>query len=449
MAPNTKPTSINIYRNIASLERATSDNHSLDFPGTVVHSSPSLSHHHLTDLTMASPRNAAQTLALVFTKRRAMLSIRPHPQSHYRRIPLFSQPITSQHRTYYSNTNNNNNNKNKHDNKPSLSPLSSASPQHSTTRRKSSISLPPSINSEHHLHEVSSRATRNAAAFDAHHSKILSKHDTLFSTWRTRQMILTKRNPIRIHPKSPPNLIPPSPDLPSAYFPSYAHTGRVGPPQFPPDNVLLHDPPSVERMTRAARLARRLLDYVCHPSVARAGRTTEEIDALLHEATVGMGAYPSPLNYHGFPKSVCSSVNEVVCHGIPDSRALVAGDVVSFDVSCYVGGVHGDNCATIVVGDVEDDLDCDSEENQFSWDGYDDTATAADAPRPPMEDWPSVPIPPKTTFATPEEEERFVTARRLVRAALESRDEGVAACRPGGCLSDVGGAIHAVSDAYG
>ena len=242
----------------------------------------------------------------------------------------------------------------------------------------------------------------------------------------------------------PPRLIPPSPDLPPSFFPPYAHTGRIGSTHLPPDHVLIHDDASAERMRRAARLARRLLDYACHPSVARAGRTTEEVDGMLRDAALERGAYPSPLNYMTFPKSVCSSVNEVVCHGIPDSRPLEEGDVVSFDVSCYLGGVHGDNCATVVVGDAEDGFG-----EEFSWDDSTNTEKATDESTTPQKDWPSSHIPQKSTFSSQAEEERFVTARRLVQAALESRDEGVAACKPGGCLSDIGGAIHAVADAYG
>ena len=277
----------------------------------------------------------------------------------------------------------------------------------------------------------------------------------------------TKQNPMKPYPKQPPKLIPPSPELDDinnpSFFPSYAHTSRPGPPTLPPDTVLLHDIDSIARMKAAAQLARRLLDYTCHPSIAQAGRSTEEIDTLLHSAVLKHGAYPSPLNYHSFPKSVCSSINEVVCHGIPDARPLELGDVVSFDVSCYVGGVHGDNCATIIVGDVDDN----DEDVEFSWELFDDTNNKNDNDHPSSskkkqvdettnattiikKDWPSFGgIPHKTKFDSDEEEERFVTARRLVQAALESRDEGVAACRPGGCLSDIGGAIHAVADAYG
>jgi methionyl aminopeptidase len=87
--------------------------------------------------------------------------------------------------------------------------------------------------------------------------------------------------------------------------------------------------------------------------VVRPGITTDEIDVFVHDATIERGAYPSPLNYHGYPKSVCTSVNEIICHGIPDSRELQDGDIVNLDVTCYVGGVHGDTNATFLVGNVD------------------------------------------------------------------------------------------------
>jgi methionyl aminopeptidase len=83
------------------------------------------------------------------------------------------------------------------------------------------------------------------------------------------------------------------------------------------------------------------------------GVTGDEIDAYVHELCIARNAYPSPLNYNGFPKSVCTSVNEVICHGIPDSRTLVDGDIVNLDVTLYLGGVHGDTNATFLVGDVD------------------------------------------------------------------------------------------------
>jgi methionine aminopeptidase len=74
----------------------------------------------------------------------------------------------------------------------------------------------------------------------------------------------------------------------------------------------------------------------------------------VHDYTVEHGAYPSPLHYHNFPKSVCISINEVVCHGIPDMRELQRGDIVNVDVSCLLNGFHGDLNETFVVGDVDD-----------------------------------------------------------------------------------------------
>lgn len=84
--------------------------------------------------------------------------------------------------------------------------------------------------------------------------------------------------------------------------------------------------------------------------LVKAGITTQEIDAFVHDYTVRHGAYPSPLNYHGFPKSVCTSVNEVVTHGIPGAQVLKDGDIVNIDVTCQLEGYHGDCSATFAVG---------------------------------------------------------------------------------------------------
>ncbi|KAL3143379.1 Microtubule-associated protein 1A [Trebouxia sp. C0009 RCD-2024] len=105
-------------------------------------------------------------------------------------------------------------------------------------------------------------------------------------------------------------------------------------------------------MRVACRLAREVLDKA-HAAV-RPGVTTDEIDRIVHEATVEAGAYPSPLNYYNFPKSVCTSVNEVICHGIPDKRPLQDGDIVNVDVTAYYKGYHGDLNETYVVGQVDD-----------------------------------------------------------------------------------------------
>jgi methionyl aminopeptidase len=84
------------------------------------------------------------------------------------------------------------------------------------------------------------------------------------------------------------------------------------------------------------------------------GVTTDRLDAIVHDKTVELGGYPSPLNYRGFPKSVCTSVNEVICHGIPDSRPLADGDIVNIDVTIYLDGVHGDTSVTFLVGEVDE-----------------------------------------------------------------------------------------------
>ena len=84
------------------------------------------------------------------------------------------------------------------------------------------------------------------------------------------------------------------------------------------------------------------------------GATTDDVDRLVHEAIVSRGAYPSPLGYRGFPRSCFTSVNEVVCHGIPDDRPIEDGDIVNVDVSCYLGGYHGDASRMFLAGDVDD-----------------------------------------------------------------------------------------------
>ncbi len=85
------------------------------------------------------------------------------------------------------------------------------------------------------------------------------------------------------------------------------------------------------------------------------GVTTDEIDRVGHEYLLDHGAYPSTLGYKGFPKSLCTSVNEVICHGIPDGRPLEDGDIVNIDITAYIGGVHGDTSATYLVGDVDEE----------------------------------------------------------------------------------------------
>jgi methionyl aminopeptidase len=120
-----------------------------------------------------------------------------------------------------------------------------------------------------------------------------------------------------------------------------------------PDTTPLTDPERVRGVREAASIAKVALDYA--DELIAPGVTGDEIDAKIHEFLVGMGAYPAPLNYMGFPKSICFSVNEVVVHGIPDSRPLEDGDIVKIDVSCYTeNGFFGDNCRSYLVGEVDE-----------------------------------------------------------------------------------------------
>jgi methionyl aminopeptidase len=104
------------------------------------------------------------------------------------------------------------------------------------------------------------------------------------------------------------------------------------------------------------RLASRLAAQAMHAAAAviQPGVTTDDLDQVVHEFLIEHRAYPSTLGYRGFPKSCCTSVNEVICHGIPDGRPLQAGDIVKIDVTAYVGGVHGDTCATFCCGEIDE-----------------------------------------------------------------------------------------------
>jgi methionyl aminopeptidase len=109
----------------------------------------------------------------------------------------------------------------------------------------------------------------------------------------------------------------------------------------------------IERMRVAGRIAAQAMQAAA--SVIAPGVTTDELDRVGHEFLVDHGAYPSTLGYRGFPKSLCTSVNECICHGIPDSRELQEGDIVNIDITAYIDGVHGDTNATYLVGEVDDE----------------------------------------------------------------------------------------------
>ena len=107
----------------------------------------------------------------------------------------------------------------------------------------------------------------------------------------------------------------------------------------------------VVKMRAAGKLAAEVLNYA--GTLVKPGITTEEIDAAVHAMIVAAGAYPSPLNYGGFPKSVCTSLNECICHGIPDSTVLQDGDIINIDVTVFLDGHHGDTSRTFLVGTVD------------------------------------------------------------------------------------------------
>jgi methionyl aminopeptidase len=119
-------------------------------------------------------------------------------------------------------------------------------------------------------------------------------------------------------------------------------------------NKTVQSPEIIDRMRRAGRLAAQavvLAGEHCKPGV-----TTDEIDRVVHEFLCDHGAYPSTLGYKGFPKSCCTSLNEVICHGIPDTTVIEDGDIVNVDVTAFLDGVHGDTNQTFCVGDVSDEV---------------------------------------------------------------------------------------------
>ncbi|XP_018091391.1 methionine aminopeptidase 1D, mitochondrial isoform X1 [Xenopus laevis] len=178
--------------------------------------------------------------------------------------------------------------------------------------------------------------------------------------------------------------------------PDYVTTGIV--PDWG-DYIEIKDEDQIQGLRQACQLARHIL--LMAGKSLKVGMTTEEIDALVHENIISWNAYPSPLGYGGFPKSVCTSVNNVVCHGIPDSRALQDGDIINIDVTVshhclvYFGGYHGDTSETFLVGNVDK------------------------------------------------------CGRGLVKIARRCRDEAIAVCKPGAPFSSIGNTISRIAGENG
>ncbi len=187
-----------------------------------------------------------------------------------------------------------------------------------------------------------------------------------------------------------PGVISPMRTVPSHIaHPSYADSGLVerwDEPTVKSDDI-------IERMRHAGRVASEVLRL--SGEFLRPGITTDEVDEYTHNLFIEREAYPSTLNYHGYPKSLCTSANEVICHGIPDSRVIRDGDIMNLDVTGFIGGVHGDTNATFLIGEVSDEH------------------------------------------------------RRLVRVTEECMWLGIEAVRPGRPLSDIGRAIEQHADAQG
>ncbi len=136
-----------------------------------------------------------------------------------------------------------------------------------------------------------------------------------------------------------------------ASIPRPEYVDRPAPERYHGSEV--KDAATIERIREAGRVAAQAMAAAA--ALIAPGVTTDELDVVAHDFLVAHGAYPSTLGYRGFPKSICTSVNEVVCHGIPDSRPLQDGDIVNIDITAYLHGVHGDTDATYFVGEVDEE----------------------------------------------------------------------------------------------
>eukprot|EP01031_Cornospumella_fuschlensis_P026989 gene26989-32605_t len=163
-----------------------------------------------------------------------------------------------------------------------------------------------------------------------------------------------------------------------------------GQPAESPNNVKIYTTSEIPKIRKSARLARKILEYALKLAVP--GMSLDRLDQLAQKAMVDHLCYPSPLNYYGFPKAICTSVNDVACHGIPDDYVLKDGDIIKIDVSLYHDGYHGDNCGTVVVGENPD---------------------------------------PKLI--------------RLIDVTKEAVQKAIAVCAPGRCISEIGKSIQSVA----
>ena len=153
---------------------------------------------------------------------------------------------------------------------------------------------------------------------------------------------------------APVTVIKPFPVSPLRQVPAHIkrphYVGQPRPERY--DGSDVQTPETIEKMRVAGRIAAQAM--AAGAAIIAPGVTTDEIDEVVHDFIVAHDAYPSTLGYRGFPKSCCTSVNEVICHGIPDARPLADGDIIKIDVTAFKDGVHGDNCATYFCGEVDE-----------------------------------------------------------------------------------------------
>jgi len=136
-------------------------------------------------------------------------------------------------------------------------------------------------------------------------------------------------------------------DVPQG-IPRPEYVWKPAPARFTGSNVKNSD--QIEKIRRAGRIAAQAIDLAGAAAVP--GVSTDQLDKIVHEFVVSQGAYPSTLGYRNYPKSCCTSINEVICHGIPDDTVLEEGDIVNIDVTAYLDGFHGDSNKTFEVGQV-------------------------------------------------------------------------------------------------
>ncbi|PRQ12576.1 type I methionyl aminopeptidase [Corynebacterium sp. 13CS0277] len=156
---------------------------------------------------------------------------------------------------------------------------------------------------------------------------------------------MTSRAPLRPGTQTPIRTVPAGIERPEYAWKDTVHEAEGEP--------FVQTPETIEKMRVASELAANAL--VLAGKEVTPGVTTDHLDEVVHTYLCDHGAYPSTLGYRGFPKSCCTSLNEIVCHGIPDSTVIEDGDIVNIDVTAYIGGVHGDTNATFLAGNVSEE----------------------------------------------------------------------------------------------